>query len=68
VLPILTIAISSVAIVFNRTHNVIILRHSCQRSPLREDLPQKILLIVIRGTVGCVFTLLGYYPKHKHRP
>jgi hypothetical protein len=49
-------------------HSVIILRHSSERSPLRQDLLQKAPLMAISSVLTFLLTILGFYLKHKYWP
>jgi len=49
-------------------HSVIILRHSSEQSPLRQELLQKFPLVAMSTVLTFLLTLLGFYLKHKYWP
>ncbi len=64
ILATLVIALKSA----NQRHSVIILRHSSEPSPLRQELLQKIPVAAITAVLTFLLTLLGFYLKHKYWP
>jgi hypothetical protein len=49
-------------------HSIIIMRHSSEPSPLRQELLQKAPLAAISSVLTFLLTLLGFYLKHKYWP
>jgi hypothetical protein len=49
-------------------HSIIILRHSSEPSPLRQELVNKFPLLAISNILTFLLTVLGLYLKHKYWP
>jgi hypothetical protein len=49
-------------------HTIIIMRHSSEPSPLRQELLQRAPLAAISSVLTFLLTLLGFYLKHKYWP
>ncbi len=62
------IALTTIFLATAFHHSVIILRHSSEHSPLRQELAQKIPVVVISSVLTFLLTLLGFYLKHKYWP
>jgi hypothetical protein len=59
-------SITYLATIFH--HSTIILRHSSERSALRQDLLPRILPVAVGCVLTFLLTLLGFYLKHKYWP
>jgi hypothetical protein len=64
VIELLTVAIGTTFVATTWHHSIINLRHSSEPSAFRQDLLQKIFLVVLTF----LLTLLGFYLKHKYWP
>jgi hypothetical protein len=62
----ITIGIAGLVTSFH--HSIIILRHSSEPSPLRQELLQKIPVAAITSVLTFLLTVLGFYLKHKYWP
>jgi hypothetical protein len=62
----ITIGIAGLVTSFH--HSIIILRHSSEPSPLRQELLQKIPVAAITSVLTFLLTMLGFYLKHKYWP
>jgi hypothetical protein len=49
-------------------HSIIILRHSSEPSPIRQELLHKFPLVALSSALTFLLTLLGLYLKHKYWP
>ena len=56
------------AAIIGLRHTTIVFRHSWAPSPLRQELLQKLPLIIITSALTFLLTLLGFYLKHKYWP
>jgi hypothetical protein len=68
VFSLLTLAIASAFLIIGGHHGIVILRHSSEPSPLRQELLSKIPLVFISSILTFILTLIGMYLKHKYWP
>jgi hypothetical protein len=68
VFSLLAVTIASAFLIIRRHHGIVILRHSSEPSPLRQELLSKIPLVFISCILTFVLTLIGMYIKHKYWP
>jgi len=68
VTELLPVAIGTILLATGLRHSTVIMRHSSEPSPLRQDLLQKIAVAAISSVLTFLLTLLGFYLKHKYWP
>jgi hypothetical protein len=72
VMSVLATVIVAILLATTLHHSIIILRHSSEPSTvsqgLRDKLPAALIGVVVGSVLGFLFTLLGFYLKHKYWP